>query len=61
MEAALWYERRRFGLGAEFVSSIDACFSLIAEQPAMFPIVYRQARMAIPRRFPYLVIYRSLR
>ena len=27
-EAAIWYERRSVGLGAEFVRSIDACFSL---------------------------------
>jgi plasmid stabilization system protein ParE len=57
-EAAIWYERRGIGLGAEFVRSIDACFSLISRQPKIFPVVYRQARMGLPRKFPYLVIYR---
>lgn len=57
-EAAIWYERRCVGLGAEFVRSIDACFSLISRQPEIFPVVYRQARMGLPRKFPYLVIYR---
>lgn len=58
-EAAIWYERRCIGLGAEFVRSIDACFSLISRQPKIFPVVYRQARMGLPRKFPYLVIYRD--
>jgi plasmid stabilization system protein ParE len=57
-EAAIWYERRRSGLGAEFVRSIDDCLALISKQPDIFPVVYRQARMALPRKFPYLVIYR---
>ena len=57
-EAALWYERRSLGLGAEFVRSVDACLALISRQPTLFPIVHRQARMALPQRFPYLIIYR---
>ena len=57
-EAAIWYERRSVGLGAEFVRSIDACFSLISRRPEIFPVVYRQVRMGLPRKFPYLVIYR---
>ena len=56
-EAAIWYERRSAGLGAEFIRSLDACFALISRQPAVFPTVYRQARMALLPRFP-LVIYR---
>ena len=40
-EAAIWYERRCVGLGAEFVRSIDACFTLISRQPEIFPVVYR--------------------
>ena len=58
-EAASWYERQSSGLGEDFVRSIDDCFTLISGQPEMFPVVYRQARMGIPRKFPYLVIYRE--
>lgn len=36
-EAALWYERRAVGLGAEFVRSVDACFAIISRQPDIFP------------------------
>jgi plasmid stabilization system protein ParE len=35
-EAAIWYERRSAGLGAEFIRSLDACFALISRQPAVF-------------------------
>ncbi len=56
-EAAAWYERRSPGLGAEFVRSLDACFTLIGREPEIFPVVHRQARMGLPRKFPYLVIY----
>jgi hypothetical protein len=32
-EAYAWYERRRIGLGEEFLSSIDACLEGIRRQP----------------------------
>ena len=57
-EAALWYERRSLGLGAEFVRSVDACLALVSRQPTLFPVIHREARRARPRRFPYLIIYR---
>ena len=57
-KAALWYEGRSPGLGAEFVRSIDACFTLISREPEIFPEIYRKSRMALPRKFPYLIIYR---
>lgn len=34
-------------------------FEMIAEQPDVFPIVYRDARLGLLRKFPYLVIYRT--
>ena len=58
--AAIWHERRAAGLGAEFVRSVDACLSLISRQPEAFPVVYREARMGLLRKFPYLVLYRVL-
>lgn len=58
-EAAVWYEQRSQGLGAEFIRAIDTCLALIARNPLAFPVVYREARMALPRRFPYKVIYQA--
>jgi len=57
-EAAIWYEERSQGLGSEFIRSVDACFSSLTRNPEMFPEVHRKARMALVRRFPYLVIYK---
>jgi toxin ParE1/3/4 len=47
------------GLGTEFVRAIDACLGLIVRNPLAFPVVHREARMALPGRFPYKVIYRA--
>jgi len=57
-EAVVWDERQSPGLGGEFVRCLDVCLSLIGRNPGIFEVVHRQARMALVRRFPYLVIYR---
>ncbi len=58
IEAARWYENRELGLGPEFIRCIDSCLMQISRNPELAPIAYRDARMALPRRFPYLVIYK---
>jgi plasmid stabilization system protein ParE len=58
LEASRWCEDREIGLGLEFVRSIDVCLMQISRTPELGPVVYRGARMALPRRFPYLVIYK---
>jgi plasmid stabilization system protein ParE len=60
-EAALWYESRSLGLGAEFLRAVDVCFSEIQRNPDRFPEVYRQARKALLRRFPYAAYFVSTR
>ena len=56
-EAYVWYERRRIGLGEEFLSSVDACMEGIRRQPEMYPLVHEIYRRALIRRFPYAVFY----
>jgi plasmid stabilization system protein ParE len=58
-EAALWYERRCAGLGAEFVRAVDVCFELLRQCPDVFQVAYRNARLGLLHKFPYLVIYRA--
>jgi plasmid stabilization system protein ParE len=58
LEAARWYEAREIGLGTDFIRCIDSCLMQISRNPEIAPVVYRGARMALPRRFPYLVIYK---
>jgi plasmid stabilization system protein ParE len=59
-EAQAWYEQRRQFLGLEFVLELDRVVAIIQERPATFPIVHRDARRALMRRFPYLVLFVDL-
>ncbi len=43
-EAALWYESRSLGLGADFLRAVDVCFAEIWRDPERFPQVYRTGR-----------------
>ena len=56
-EGYVWYERRRIGLGEEFLSSVEACIEAIRRQPAMYPFVHEAYRRSLTRRFPYAVFY----
>ena|SRR5579864_1312710 len=56
-EAYVWYERRRIGLGEEFLSSVDACIEGIRRQPKMYPLIHETYRRSLVRRFPYAVFY----
>jgi toxin ParE1/3/4 len=63
--AARWYERRRPGLGREFLAAIGAAVELIQQHPAggsRVPKVKRAlpARRLILRRFPYAVVFLEL-
>ncbi|UIE38868.1 type II toxin-antitoxin system RelE/ParE family toxin [Leptodesmis sichuanensis] len=52
-----WYEAQSPGLGSEFVRAVDACLSSIGRNPLAYPLIYRQARRALIRRFPYGILY----
>lgn len=56
--AALWYEDRQPGLGAQFVSEVDHAVELASRYPERFPIKHREIRCVQARRFPYSVFYR---
>jgi plasmid stabilization system protein ParE len=56
-EAFEWYEAQSRGLGSEFVRSVDACLSAIGRNPLAYPLVRKQARRALLRRFPYGILY----
>jgi plasmid stabilization system protein ParE len=54
-EAYAWYEKRRAGLGEEFLSSVDACLEKIRRQPEMYALVQETYRRALIRRFPFAI------
>jgi len=56
-EAFLWYEEREPGLGTEFMRSVDGCVQLILRHPEIYPVVHKNVRQAVLRRFPYSIFY----
>jgi len=56
-EAYNWYEEREPGLGSEFMRSVDGCIQLICRHPEIFPIVRKDIRQAVVRRFPYSIFH----
>lgn len=59
-QARRWYEDQRAGLGAEFVTAVDATVADIAAMPLRFPEVSPGFRRALVDRFPYKVVFREL-
>jgi toxin ParE1/3/4 len=59
-EAQVWYEAQRAGLRADFHSEISKVFTILTENPLIYPALYRNVRRAIVHRFPYLIWYRIL-
>ena len=57
LDAGAWYEGERTGLGTEFLAELRATFSRIEEGPQRFPVVIREVRRAILRRFPFGVFF----
>jgi toxin ParE1/3/4 len=58
--AQVWYDTQRDGLGADFHSKISEVFTVLTENPLIYPALYRDVRRAIVHRFPYLIWYRVL-
>jgi toxin ParE1/3/4 len=56
-DAALWYEARARGLGADFLRAVDVALAEVERMPERFPVVHRQCRRALLRRFPFAVYY----
>ena len=57
VDAQDWYEREANGLGRRFRQAIDALVERMSENPRQFPIVYRNIRRALLRRFPYSLFF----
>lgn len=52
-DAYLWYEDKRHGLGEEFLLVVDAAIEKIRRSPDAYPIIHRNVRRVLTRRFPY--------
>ena len=56
-EAREWYSHQRDGLDAELMDCVDEALLRVVCNPQSFPIVYRDLRRVIVRRFPFAVFY----
>jgi len=57
VDAALWYEARATGLGADFLRVVDVALDEIRRKPERFPVVHMQCLRALLRRFPYGIYF----
>jgi plasmid stabilization system protein ParE len=57
-EAKAWYERKRDGLGEQFLLCVEAALDHIQRVPEAATEVYPGIRRVVVRRFPYGVFYR---
>lgn len=57
-ETIAYYNEQRDGLGREFANRVEETFSTVIKNPQLAAEVYRSARLALVRRFPYVVCYR---
>jgi plasmid stabilization system protein ParE len=57
VEAHNWYKLQAEGLSSEFLRAVDACLSAIEREPLAYPIVYKQVRRALVRKFPYSIFF----
>ncbi len=56
-EAVNWYNKQRPGLGREFLERVEKVFERIPEMPEIHSVIHRTARLALVRRFPYVICY----
>ena len=56
-DAYAWYEKQMPGLGDNYLMHVDAALMAVQRRPSQYPVIYRNARRCLVRRFPYGIIY----
>lgn len=59
-EAWQWYEAQREGLGDEFLQVVQEAIESIGTFPESAPVVQRDIRRQLLKRFPYGLFYRLI-
>jgi len=57
LEAAIWYNNIKRGLGNEFLLALEAKINSIHRNPDHFQIVHKKIKRALTERFPYGIYY----
>jgi len=56
-DAYAWYEQQVAGLGDDFILAVDAAINSIRRNPLQNPVVYKDIRRTLTRRFPYQIFF----
>lgn len=57
IDAQDWYEGEARGLGRRFQQAIAVLAEQVGANPRQFPIVFKNVRRALLRRFPYSLFF----
>lgn len=57
-EAVSWYEEKQMGFGEDLNKEVTRKIELIVKFPLRYPARRGYHRVALIKRFPYLIIYR---
>ncbi len=56
-DVALWYQTQAAQLGYEFLDEVKKILQIMANNPEIFQIIYKNVRRAIVQRFPFDIYY----
>ncbi|MDA9409052.1 MULTISPECIES: type II toxin-antitoxin system RelE/ParE family toxin [unclassified Bradyrhizobium] len=59
LEAVRWYDTHAPHVVPQFRDALRAALIKVGENPKQFPLASKNARRALLRRFPYIVVYRE--
>jgi mRNA-degrading endonuclease RelE of RelBE toxin-antitoxin system len=59
-EASDWYDNRRAGLGAAFLTEVERITNLLQTHPRAGPALSRRSRQMRLKVFPYAIVYQIL-
>ena len=57
LNAYLWYEQQRPGLGKEFTDALEHSFLSIQSNPETYGFRKKNVRGHLVKRFPYLILF----
>ena len=58
LEIRNWYEKKRSGLGEDFLFAASEALLRLEESAQRFPVYYRDFRRVLTKRFPFKIFYR---
>src|SRR5215470_12816856 len=56
-DASIFFESKREGLGLRFLAAMEAAVTHIQEHPQASPIIIKDVRRKVLKRFPYSIMF----